>query len=703
MSLALKAPGETHAEWGQARVLAELLRGSRITLLLGADPSVGGRPWFDALMRQLRRRAGDRGLDVPTTPPPQERRTWRVGPIARCDAEVVVFFDAWDAADPLDALRARLDDALGIAGWGGAATLGPIVDTLAGLNQQLGARFLFVFDRFERFLEADPERPGIRAFTTQWQQLRDDLTVAANFLVALSDEAEHLLVALRERMPDIDRHWVRLPRSEPAPAGIGLPEASNDSTLSHLDDDAGAATPFDAAESTAPGEREWQAWIAAMRQRAADLGRGAPGDAAPPPPPGGMTAGDVYAAVEAMLARTAALHRESPWGEAAAAPTRAVTPTSPRALGRGRLSPRRSVGWVAVALMASAIGAVVTVQESARAPSPSNVGRAPDVVPVPPAVLRVDAVAHGRIVDDLVARLPPMAGSLFEAQASTEAVTEAADAPGGVGASGPAGGPRLELMRYDRLRRLHASQPGEPLRIVGPFFTEELHFLVRDRSALSAIHQIEASRINIGPTGSTRAETASSAYAALFGRALPAAQADRRPLDAALPALLDGRLDVLVLVAAQPAATLAGLDRGVVRTLRPLRLDLSAAPARRALQSFLPARLRAESYPAWLSGDGVATLAVMNFLVTVGAPVGAGVPGHGRFVDALCDGLPALRASGHPKWREVRPDLRLDAGWPDAAALAARWRACDGAAVAVLGASPSSVPSRSTLTDRSLR
>jgi hypothetical protein len=699
--------GSRPEDGAQARVLAELLRGSRITLLLGTRHAAPGAHWAQGLMRQLRRRGADRGRDDPVVLPFEDRRQRRVGPIARCDAEVVVFFDDW-GGDPLAGLRARLDRSLAVAGWSGVSTLGPLADTLAGLNQQLGARFLFVFDRFEDFLQADAQCEDVRAFAEQWQRTLDDLTVAANFIVGLSDDAEHLLVRLRERLPKIDRHWVRLEPREPgiSAAGEGMPTASNDSTLGDALD---APPPLPPAPPSvaAMSDEEWNDWMQASLARVTAAARVAA--SAPPGPRANapMRLEEVYASVERSLERMAQLQRGSARAGAFESGPEPIASLAPAAAPLPLRWSRRRVGATLATLVLMALtvwlGSVVvaphaplrsadlpaveplTTARLPQAPPPRPAAPAPTAAALPLArvALRVDAEAQR----DIAAQLAEQVAAAAQVAIETVPVLGEPDT-----AAAPAD--TLALVRYDALQAARKAAPNGPLRIVAPLFTEELHFLVRADSPLRRIHEVRASRINVGPVGSARETTAASAYASLFGVALPMRQADHAGLDDALPALLDGRIDVLVVAAGQPSDWLAGLPAESRAALRPLTLDPRDARSRRALERYLPATLRADSYPGWLDAAGAPTLAVMAFLAAPQLGDGVAAGPLKDVVRALCVQLPVLQRSGHPKWREVQPGLQLNVGWPAAGAAAEAWRHCPPSVVAAKTAGTTSVPPR---------
>jgi hypothetical protein len=81
------------------------------------------------------------------------------------------------------------------------------------------------------------------------------------------------------------------------------------------------------------------------------------------------------------------------------------------------------------------------------------------------------------------------------------------------------------------------------------------------------------------------------------------------------------------------------------------------------------------SGPGMKKGEEVPTLATMSYLVVSGKDD----PDSKQLVDlvrALCHELPRLRASGHPKWRELRPSVRQDAGWPVVATTQSTLQSC---------------------------
>jgi hypothetical protein len=241
--------------------------------------------------------------------------------------------------------------------------------------------------------------------------------------------------------------------------------------------------------------------------------------------------------------------------------------------------------------------------------------------------------------------------------------------------------PGLALMRYESLQILRAiKNPAEGtidrLRIVMPLYTEEIYFIVRRDSPLTFIHQIEGARINVGIERSSRRLTVARLYEAMFDRTLPDGKVASLGDEEALKSLVYGRtVDVVVVVAAQPAKSLATLAPQISGSIKLLKLDPQHPASRRAIDVYLPATVRAANYRAWLLDD-TSTLATMAFLVSTG---GAALDTESleMFAQSLCRKLPLLRRDGHPKWREVQPGFEIDVGWAYSALAKAAFQACE--------------------------
>lgn len=196
-----------------------------------------------------------------------------------------------------------------------------------------------------------------------------------------------------------------------------------------------------------------------------------------------------------------------------------------------------------------------------------------------------------------------------------------------------------------------------PLRVLVPLYNEELHLVARADAPFNALHEIKDARINVGPRRSDTAATIANLYPALFGKPLADAQASHLPHEEALVKLVTDRtIDVVAIVAGQPAKLLADMKPEARQYIKLLKLDPANAAGRAAARRYLPATVRAGSYPALLAQD-MPALAVRVYLVT--QDFRDHYTEHRLILlgRSLCRDISALRAKGHAKWQEVEPTL----------------------------------------------
>lgn len=210
---------------------------------------------------------------------------------------------------------------------------------------------------------------------------------------------------------------------------------------------------------------------------------------------------------------------------------------------------------------------------------------------------------------------------------------------------------------------LEAGRIIRPLRVVIPLYDEEIYVVTRSDSPLRYISEIRNQRINIGPIGSGSAITASTLYQAMFGAPIPESLVTSYSNEEALIRLVrDRSLDVVILVAGQPATIFLGMEPGVEKYFKLLGRDDSPATTS-ALVTYSKSSIRSASYPNWLSAD-LPTLSVKTLLVTYDYSLSQTHEALARFAKSLCDNFSVLQANGHPKWNEVSLKLpALSPGW----------------------------------------
>jgi uncharacterized protein len=203
-----------------------------------------------------------------------------------------------------------------------------------------------------------------------------------------------------------------------------------------------------------------------------------------------------------------------------------------------------------------------------------------------------------------------------------------------------------------------------PLRVIMPLYNEEIYFIARADANLEFVHDIKDARINVGPLLSGTAMSATTLYRQMFDAPVPDANASYLSNEEALVKLTgDKTLDVVVVVAGQPAKLLADMKPEARQLIKLLKFDASKPESQAALKTYFPVTVRAASYPNLLTDD-IPGLAVKAYLVTYDYELGATVSQLRKFARSMCQNFPELQASGHPKWREVDLSLPpLGRGW----------------------------------------
>ena len=203
-----------------------------------------------------------------------------------------------------------------------------------------------------------------------------------------------------------------------------------------------------------------------------------------------------------------------------------------------------------------------------------------------------------------------------------------------------------------------------PLRVIMPLYNEEIYFIARADSDLNFVHDIKDARINVGPLRSGTAMSATTLYRQLFGAALAEANSSYLSNEDALVKLItDKSIDVVVVVAGQPAKLLTDMKPEARSLIKLLRFDSNHPASRAALRTYFPATVRQASYPNLLTED-LPSLTVKAFLVTYDYNLPDTVSHLAKFARALCQNFARLQAEGHPKWKEVElalPDIGR--GW----------------------------------------
>ena len=204
----------------------------------------------------------------------------------------------------------------------------------------------------------------------------------------------------------------------------------------------------------------------------------------------------------------------------------------------------------------------------------------------------------------------------------------------------------------------------QPMRVILPLYNEEIYFIVRADSERNFIHEIKNAKINAGEVGSGTALTSATLYRQMFGESLPEASVSHLNNEQALARLVtDKSIDVVAVVAGQPAKLLVDMKPDSRKLIKLLKFDPRHASSRTVLKTYWQATVRASHYPNLLTSD-IPALAVKAFLITYNFQVKDTENNLRNMARSLCQNFSTLREKGHPKWQEVDLALPpLGRGW----------------------------------------
>ncbi|MBN8507429.1 MAG: hypothetical protein J0L57_02340 [Burkholderiales bacterium] len=283
----------------EARLLATMLRTSRLTWVFG-EPGTDKSALLKAgVLPLLQRRGSDRGLAAMAASSPAycgaERRARLAGTPARPTVEAAIYFDSW-GAQPMADLLARVDALAATLGQPPARASRRFAETLHDLYRASGLRIVFLLDRFEEFLTAPVDRDGAAAFAAELVAATLDPDLPASFLIALDEVARPRLERFRARIPGFDHNSLRLsPVARPADTG----------SAEQLPGGVEQTLPIaNGAAASEVGRTALPLPAAGLPRRV--IPRPRPKHLRGPPPREPVKVDDVYALIEQTLSRTVA-------------------------------------------------------------------------------------------------------------------------------------------------------------------------------------------------------------------------------------------------------------------------------------------------------------------------------------------------------------------------------------------------------------
>jgi len=208
-----------------------------------------------------------------------------------------------------------------------------------------------------------------------------------------------------------------------------------------------------------------------------------------------------------------------------------------------------------------------------------------------------------------------------------------------------------DVLAFARRQRLLPGLEGL-IQYIAKLYDEEVHVLAR--RDIARVEDLAGQPVNLDVRGSGTSMTATLILEGLGVTVEPR----HAPQDTALEQLRRGEIAALVYVAGKPAR----LFTTVAPELGLRLLPLPATPA--LLETYLPARLTVEDYPALVPEPGLDTLAVGAVMACYAwAPSQERHRKLTRFVEAFNAKFQAfLQPPRHPKWREVNLAAQVP-GW----------------------------------------
>ena len=203
----------------------------------------------------------------------------------------------------------------------------------------------------------------------------------------------------------------------------------------------------------------------------------------------------------------------------------------------------------------------------------------------------------------------------------------------------------------------------KPMRVIMPLYNEEIYFIVRADSERNFIHEIKNAKLNAGESGSGTALTSATLYRLMFNEAMPDSASYLSNEEALAKLVTDKTLDVVAVIAGQPAKLLVDMKPESRKLIKLLKFDPDHPSSEAVLKTYFPVNVRASNYPSLLETD-IPGLAVKAFLVTYDFQL-RDTESHLRgMARSLCQNFSQLQEKGHPKWGEVDLALpELGRGW----------------------------------------
>lgn len=213
------------------------------------------------------------------------------------------------------------------------------------------------------------------------------------------------------------------------------------------------------------------------------------------------------------------------------------------------------------------------------------------------------------------------------------------------------------------------------LRMVFPFYNEEIHVLARNE--IKDFKDLQGKKVAIGEEGSGNMLTAINLFSMMN---VTPAESQKIPSAQGVVAVLKGEIDAAIFVGGKPVRLFKNLEdltlpenQKYASMLEKVHfLPMNGA---KMLEEYKPAEITSNDYK--FVKEAVPTISVQAILISrdfsqANSPKvkdnSARCEQIGKLADIIRAGLPALKETGHPKWKEVNPDANVGAWKKDSCA-----------------------------------
>jgi uncharacterized protein len=208
------------------------------------------------------------------------------------------------------------------------------------------------------------------------------------------------------------------------------------------------------------------------------------------------------------------------------------------------------------------------------------------------------------------------------------------------------------------------------LRLIFPFYNEEIHVLARKE--IKDFKDLQGKRVAIGEEGSGNMLTSIN----LFSMAnITPSESLKIPSAHGIVSVLKGEIDAVIFVGGKPVRLFKNLEDLTLpenQKYAPMLEQVHFIPMNGAkmLEEYKPAELTAADYK--FIKEPVPTISVQAILISrdfsQGGENAKRCEQIGKLSDALRAGIPGLKESGHPKWKEVNLDANVNTWKKDSCA-----------------------------------